>query len=481
MADRADESQRQTFRSLIRAGAHTSFGAEHGFADIRDESDFQKRVPVRDYEGLRPHIDRILAGEKDVLWPGRPSYLALTSGTTSGTKYIPLTRESLPSHFGTTRKALLSYYARTGNGAWLGGKRVVLSSAPTLQTIGDTPAGYLSSVIYHHVPRWFRASTLPGETVARMGDWEDKMAALVAESVGQDIRLVGGIPSWMQMFFEYLLAETGKATVRDVFPNLGVYVHGGVDYALYRDVLERQMGGAIDTVEVYPATEAFIAFQTGEEGEGMTLNLDAGIYFEFVPLENAGDPEAERLPLAGVETGRDYMIVISVNNGFWAYALGDTVRFVSTWPHRIVFSGRTRNFIAVAAERLIGAEVEQAIRFAAAATGTRVTEFTVAPQTDPPDGGRSYHEWFVEFDGTVPDPAAFEDALDGEIARQNYNYGYFRGNSLLGRPLLTPLQPGAFRSWMKSRGKLGGQFKVPRLQNNRDIATALEPMRLPPG
>jgi len=473
--ERAVESQKETLAALIGRAKDTAFGREHGFERIGNAGDFRRAVRLRDYEDYRPYIDRMKAGEADVTWPGRPAYFALTSGTTSATKYVPLTKDMMPAQYGTTRRALLNHYGRTGRGAWADGTAVVLVGNPDLkENFGGVPAGLLSAIVSKHTPNWFRDRSLPGEEVIRIPNWQDKMTALVAESRTRDVRLVGGSPAWMLMYFEYLLDATGRSTVLDVFPSLSTFVHGGVDYNLYRAAIERQIGGPIDTIDIYPATEGFIAFQAGEAGEGMMLNLESGIYFEFVPVEKADDPHAERLGLDQVEPGVDYVIVISTNSGFFAYVMGDIVRFTSVRPPQVLVTGRTKNIIAVANERLYAKEVDDAILAACAATGAGIIEFTVAPQPVPEGGGRPYHDWYVEFDGAVPDRQRFIAAVDEHIRNVNYNYGTFRRGGVLEAPRLHAVRPGAFRDYMKSIGKMGGQYKVPRLQNSRAIAEALD-------
>jgi hypothetical protein len=473
--ERAVESQRETLAALVARAKDTAFGREHGFGKIGDAGDFRHAVRLRDYEDYRPYIDRMKAGEADVTWPGRPAYFAITSGTTSATKHVPLTADIMPSQYGTTRKALLNHYGRTGRGSWADGIAVVLVGSPDLQdSFSGIPAGLLSAIVSKHTPSWFRDRSLPGEEVIRIPNWEDKMAALVAESRDRDIRLVGGSPAWMLMYFEYLLDATGRGAVLDVFPNLSTFVHGGVDFSLYRAAIEKQIGGRIDTIDIYPATEGFIAFQAGEPGEGMMLNLESGIYFEFVPVEKADDPGAVRLGLDQVEAGVDYAIAISTNSGFFAYLIGDIVRFTSVRPPQILVTGRTRHMLSVANERMYAKEVDDAILAACTATGARIVEFTVAPKALPEGGGRPYHDWYVEFDGDVPDRDRFIAAVDDHIRSVNYNYNAFRHAGVVAAPRLHPVRPAAFRDYMKSIGKMGGQYKVPRLQNSRAVVEALD-------
>jgi acyl-CoA synthetase (AMP-forming)/AMP-acid ligase II len=467
--------QEQLFHKLIRKAEATAFGRDHDFAGIRSHSDFTARVPLRDYEGLRAYIDRIRSGEMNVLWPGKPKYFAKTSGTTSGVKYIPLTRDSMPNHFNTARNALFHYAAQTGNFRFFDGNMIFLSGSPEMDTVAGIPTGRLSGIVNHEVPAWLRTNQLPSYPTNCIEDWEQKVEAIVTETLGRDLRLISGIPPWVQMYFERLLARSGKQTVREVFPNFSVFVYGGVNYEPYRARLEELMGFAIDTVETYPASEGFVAFQDLPDNDALLLNADSGIFFEFVPLDKVHDPDPPRLTLREVETGVDYALVINSNAGLWGYHIGDTIAFVSKDPYRLKVTGRVKHFISAFGEHVIGKEVEAAMQEVSQRFGLRIVEFTVAPQVTPPDGGTPYHEWLVEFAEMPPDLASLATALDEAMVRQNIYYeDLIKGHIL--RPLvLTPLTTGAFREYMKSQGKLGGQNKVPRLSNDRKLADALTP------
>lgn len=466
--------QRRLLRRLLATGAKTSFGHTHGLSAKMDYAAFRQNVPIRDYEKLRPWIDRIIAGERDVLWPGRPRYLAKTSGTTSGVKYIPITRDSLPNHFGTARNALFNYYARTGNGAWLDGKMIFLSGSPELEEVGGIPTGRLSGIANHLVPAWLRTNQLPSYRTNCIEDWERKLDAIVEETLRADMRLISGIPPWVQMYYERLLARSGKRTVREVFPNYSVFVYGGVNFEPYRAKLEELVGARIDSIETYPASEGFIAFQDSQTEPGLLLNLNSGIFFEFVPAQEIFSERPTRLSLDEVATGVNYALLLTSNAGLWAYNLGDTVEFVSLTPPRIRVTGRIKHFISAFGEHVIGKEVEEAIQRACAATGATLVDFTVAPQVHPPEGGLPYHEWFVEFATPPTQLDTFAQHLDAEMVRQNIYYRDLIAGRVL-RPLVVrPLQRGAFHLFMKARGKLGGQNKTPRLANDRRYAALLE-------
>lgn len=463
-------AQARVLEQLREFGRRTAFGREHDLAYLLAHGDLARRVPVRDYEGLRPYVDRILAGESDVLWPGRPAYLAKTSGTTSGAKYIPITRESLPNHFGTARDALMNYYARTGEGRWLDGRMIFLSGSPELDVRAGIPTGRLSGISNHLIPAWAKRTQLPSYPTNCIEDWPAKLDAIVAETVGADLRLISGIPPWVQMYFERLLAATGAGSVLEVFPNFSVFVYGGVNYEPYRAQLESLIGGPVPSVETYPASEGFIAFQDGEPGDGLLLNVDSGIYFEFVPLAEAHDPQPTRLSLRDVRLGERYALVLSTNAGLWGYAIGDVVEFVSVAPYRVRVAGRVAHFISAFGEHVIGAEVEAAMHEATRRHGGRVTEFTVAPQVNPATGDLPHHEWLVDFAEAPRDLAAFAETLDETVRARNIYYEDLRVGEVLRAAELTVVRPGAFRDYMARRGKLGGQNKVPRLADDRAVA-----------
>jgi hypothetical protein len=468
--------QEKIMHQLLRDAAPTAFGKDHQFQGIRDYEGFKKAIPIRDYEELKGYIERIKQGESNVLWPGKPAYFAKTSGTTSGVKYIPMSKESTPPHFGTARNALFNYFARTGNGRWLDGKMIFLSGSPELSEIAGIPTGRLSGISNHLVPGWLRTNQLPSWNTNCIEDWEEKLDHIVNETIGADMRLISGIPPWVQMYYERLLEKTGKKTIKEVFPNLSVFVYGGVNFEPYRAKLEELVGAPVDSVETYPASEGFIAFQDNFEQEGppgLLLNANAGMFFEFVPADEIFHENPTRIWLNEVELGVNYALIMHTNAGLWGYNIGDTVQFVSKNPYRIVVSGRVKHFISAFGEHVIGKEVEESIMPVANASGARIVEFTVAPQVNPPEGGLPYHEWLVEFDAEPADLQAFALDVDARMRVQNIYYDdLIKGNIL--RPLkIKSLQRNAFRDYMKSQGKLGGQNKVPRLSNDRKIADEL--------
>ncbi|MEM6321386.1 MAG: GH3 auxin-responsive promoter family protein [Bacteroidota bacterium] len=466
-------AQEKVFQSLIAGGKNTVFGKEHGFGTIKNHEAFRQQIPLRDYEALRPYVDRIKKGEADILWRGKPKYFAKTSGTTSGVKYIPLTKESMPNHFNSARNALFNYYAQTGKGNWLDGKMIFLSGSPELTEVGGIPTGRLSGIVNHEVPSWLRTNQLPSYATNCIEEWETKLDAIVEETYQQDMRLISGIPPWVQMYYERLLEKTGKRYIKDIFPNYSVFVYGGVNFEPYRASLEALVGKKLDSVETYPASEGFIAFQDDPNEKGLLLNAYSGIFFEFVPTEEIFSDQPTRLTLKEVELGVNYAIIINNNAGLWGYNIGDTVQFVSKDPYRIIVSGRIKHFISAFGEHVIGKEVEEALLKAAQTVNVQVVEFTVAPNINPEEGGLPYHEWLVEFESMPTNLTAFAEKIDREMIQQNIYYeDLIKGNIL--RPLkIRPMKKDTFRAYMKSQGKLGGQNKVPRLSNDRKIAEQL--------
>ena len=471
-AAHAVASQEEMMQMLVRKGANTQFGKEHDFSKIKAYEDFKAQVPIRDYEELRPYVDRIIAGENDVLWPGKPKYFAKTSGTTSGAKYIPLTKDSIPNHFGTARNALFNYYAKTGKGQWLDGKVIFLSGSPKLDKKGGILTGRLSGIVNHMVPSWLKGSQVPSYETNCIEEWEEKLEHIVDETINEKMTLISGIPPWVQMYYEKLLEKSGKETVAELFPHFSMFVYGGVNYEPYRASLEALIGKRLDSVETYPASEGFIAFQDSQEDKGVLLNTHSGIFFEFVPAGEIFDENPTRVSLKDVELGVNYALIMNTNAGLWGYNIGDTVEFVSKDPYRIIVTGRIKHFISAFGEHVIGKEVDEAMLEIAHKHGVKVTEFTVAPQVNPTEG-LPYHEWLVEFDDLPQDMNAFKSDLDAARVQQNIYYKDLIDGKVL-RPLeVTVLPKDAFRNYMKSQGKLGGQNKVPRLANDRKIAEAL--------
>jgi len=468
----AVQDQENILKELLKVGKDTEFGKEHQFQSINLYEDFKKQVPIRDYEQFRPYIDKIKDGKHNVLWKGKPIYLAKTSGTTSGIKYIPISKDSITNHINTARNALLSYIAQSGNSGFTNGKMIFLSGTPELERIGGIPTGRLSGIVNHHIPNYLRKNQLPSYETNCIDDWETKLDKIVEETVNENMTLISGIPPWVQMYFDRLKAKTGKP-IKEIFPNLSVLAHGGVNFEPYRAKLLDSIGAPIATIETFPASEGFFAFQDSQEMEGLLLNTDSGIYFEFIPASEIQSPNPTRISLKDVQVGVNYVLIINNNAGLWGYNIGDTIKFISTNPHRILVTGRIKHFISAFGEHVIGEEVEHSLMKAADKAGIQVTEFTVAPMISQTEG-KSYHEWFVEFANTPGNLREFADQVDQNLRVKNIYYDdLITGNILL--PLqIRPVKKNGFIDYMKSLGKLGGQNKVPRLSNDRNIARELE-------
>lgn len=463
--------QEKLLTKLITQGQITAFGKEHHFQDIKSYNDFKNAVPIRDYEGLKKYIDRAYEGEPDILWKNKPIYFATTSGTTSGTKYIPLTKESIPNQIKGARDALLMYIHETKKSGFLNGKMIFLSGSPQLdKNPAGIATGRLSGIAQHFVPRYLQKNRMPSYSTNCIEDWEQKLSAIVNETKDADMRLISGIPPWVQMYLERLQQVTGKKPSQQ-WQNLQLYVQGGVDYSPYKPIIEQVVGKKIDAVEVYPASEGFIAVQNTQTDDSLLLMLDYGIFFELIPMEEYDKEKPTRLPLWEVELNKQYAIILTTNAGLWGYDIGDTVRFTSLKPYKIKVTGRTKHFISAFGEHIIQEEVNQAITAATNATNATIIDFTVAPSIA--KNNQSFHEWFIEFQQVPNNLEQFITVLDNSLRSQNHYYDDLRTGNMLLSPVIQPLAPDAVREYMKSIGKLGGQNKFPRLSNNRNIVDKL--------
>jgi len=467
----AVNDQLDIFNQLIRAAAKTEFGKEHGFEDIKSHADFVKQVPIRDYEEFKPYIEKIKQGKHNILWKGQPIYFAKTSGTTSGVKYIPISKDSIPNHINSARNALLCYMAETGNTQFADGKLIFLSGSPELERVGGVPTGRLSGIVNHHVPKYLRANQLPSYETNCIEEWEEKLDKIVQETIDQNMTLISGIPPWMQMYFDRLKEKSGKK-IGDLFPNFSVMVQGGVNFEPYKARLFESIGRKVDCVEVFPASEGFFAFQDTQQAEGLLLNTNSGIFFEFVRAAEIFNSHPARLTLSDVKVGENYALIVNNNAGLWAYNIGDTIKFVSTNPYRIIVSGRTKHYISAFGEHVIAEEVEAALLKAAGEENIQVIEFTVAPLVST-NNGKSYHEWFIEFENNPADMNAFAKKIDDNLRQKNVYYDDLIGGNILQQLKISSLKKNSFIDYMKSIGKLGGQNKVPRLSNDRKIADEL--------
>lgn len=469
--------QAHVFKKLIADARHTQFGHDHGFESIQSHQDFIKQVPIRDYEELKPYIEKVLLGDEDVLWPGIPAYFAKTSGTTSGTKYIPISKESIPNHIHGARNALLSYVHETGNASFLDGGLIFLSGSPELDEKAGIKTGRLSGIVNHHVPGYLRTNQKPSYTTNCIEDWEEKLDRIIDETITSDMTLISGIPPWVQMYFDRIVGRTGKK-IKDVFPNFSMFVYGGVNFEPYRAKLFETIGRKVDSIETYPASEGFIAYQDSQHAEGLLLLLNAGIFFEFVPADEYFNDNPSRLTIDEVELGKNYAVIINSNAGLWGYSIGDTVKFVSKNPYRVIVSGRIKHFISAFGEHVIGEEVEKAMKYTIQKfPEVELVEFTVAPNVSPTEG-MPLHEWFIEFANPPGAMDAFIQELDNQLRALNVYYDDLISGSILQPLKITSLRKNAFIEYMKSMGKLGGQNKVPRLSNDRKIADEISKFKI---
>jgi len=467
-------AQQRVFHQLLDSAKHTAFGRDHHFADISSYADFRNAVPINDYEGLRPYIDRVLAGEPHVMWPGKPEYFAKTSGTTSGAKYIPISKESMPEHVKAARNSLLTYVHETGKADFVNGKMIFLQGSPVMTEKNGVKVGRLSGIVANLVPAYLQKNRLPSYKTNCIDDWEQKVDAIVEETIDQDMTLISGIPPWVQMYFDRLTTRSGGKKIKDIFKNLQLFVYGGVNYEPYRAKIEDSIGKQIDTIETYPASEGFIAYQDSQRDKSLLLLVDAGMFYEFIPAEEYYNESPTRLSLEEVELDKNYALILNTSAGLWGYSIGDTVKFVSKDPYKILVTGRIKHFISAFGEHVIGEEVEQALWNVAAEEGVQITEFTVAPQVTPEEGGLPYHEWFIEFAKAPEDLEGFRKKVDAALQKKNIYYFDLIEGRILQPLVIRSLQKDAFVNYMRAEGKLGGQNKVPRLSNDRKIADSLK-------
>lgn len=462
------ETQQKVFEELIREATQTQFGKDHDFALIKSHSDFVQKVPVRDYEGLKHYVDKVVKGEENVLWKGKPLYFAKTSGTTSGAKYIPLTKESMPFHIQAARNAILSYIHETGKAEFVKGKMIFLQGSPILEEKNGIKLGRLSGIVAHFVPKYLQKNRMPSWETNCIEDWETKVNAIVEETIKENMTVISGIPSWVQMYFEKLKEKANKP-VGEIFKNFNLFIYGGVNYEPYRAKFENLIGRKVDSIELFPASEGFFAYQDSQKDKGMLLLLNSGIFYEFIKADEFFTENPKRHTIDEVELGVNYVLIISTNAGLWAYNIGDTIQFTSLKPYRVIVSGRIKHYISAFGEHVIGKEVESALKEAMEGTDIRVNEFTVAPQITPIQG-LPYHEWFIEFENQPKNLEDFALKIDAAMRKQNVYYDDLIVGNVLRTLVITKVSKNGFQEYMKSIGKLGGQNKLPRLSNDRKIA-----------
>ncbi len=466
------ETQDKVFKNLIEQGRKTAFGKDHDFASIQSYDDFKKHVKVTDYEGLRSYVDRVVKGESDILWPGKPLYFAKTSGTTSGAKYIPITKESMPTHIKAAKNALLFYIVEKNDASFVNGKMIFLQGSPVLHDKNGVKLGRLSGIVAHYVPKYLQKNRLPSWETNCIEDWDNKVEKIVEETLHENMTVISGIPSWVQMYFEKLVSKTGKK-INEIFPEFNFFIYGGVNFEPYKNKFESLIGKKIDYIELYPASEGFIAFQDSQKEKGMLLQLDSGMFYEFIPADEFFNENPTRISLKDVKTGVNYVIILNTTAGLWGYNIGDTVEFTSTKPYRIKVTGRIKHFISAFGEHVIGKEVEKALNDAILGTDITISEFTVAPQVNPKEG-LPYHEWFIEFENEPQNLIEFAKKIDAAMQKQNIYYFDLIEGKVLTPLKITKIKKGGFHAYMKSIGKFGGQNKIPQLSDNRKIADVLQ-------
>lgn len=467
----AVEDQQKLLLSLVKTAEKTLFGRHHQFEDIKNIEDFQAKVPVADYEELKPYIEKVKKGQRDILWTGTPEYFAKTSGTTSGAKYIPISKEGMPYQISAAQSAIFHYIAQKNNADFVNGKMIFLQGSPALEEIYGVKTGRLSGIVAHHIPSYLQKNRLPSLETNLIEDWETKVDAIVKETEKENMTLISGIPPWLIMYFEKLIERNGKK-IKELFPNLQLIITGGVNYEPYREKMTELLGKNVDTLQTFPASEGFFAFQHDYKKDGLLLLTNHGIFYEFIPLEEFGKPDARRLTLKDVELHKDYALILTTNSGLWAYSIGDVVRFISKDPYRVLVSGRTKHFTSAFGEHVIAFEVEEALKATVEKIPAQITEFHLAPQVNPEEG-LPYHEWFIEFEKEPADLANFRDFLDSEMRKRNTYYDDLISGKILQPLIITSLKKNAFQDYAKSEGKLGGQNKIPRLANDRKIGDYL--------
>jgi len=472
-ANKPIETQLEVFKNLIESAKETEFGKDHHFDKIKTFEDFQKNVPIRDYEDLKSYIEKVKIGQENILWKGKPLYFAKTSGTTSGAKYIPLTKESMPTHVNAARNAILHYINETRNADFVDGKMIFLQGSPILTEKHGIKFGRLSGIVAHFVPKYLQKNRMPTWETNCIEDWDTKVNAIVGETIKEDMSVISGIPSWVQMYFERLQEKSGGKKISEIFKNFNLFIYGGVNYEPYRAKFEQMIGKKVDSIELFPASEGFFAYQDSQKEKGMLLLLNSGIFYEFIKADEFFTENPKRYTISEVELGVNYALIVSTNAGLWGYNIGDTVQFTSLAPYRVIVSGRIKHYISAFGEHVIANEVENAMKEATAGTNIVINEFTVAPQITPATG-LPYHEWLIEFENEPESIDTFAEAIDNSMRKQNIYYDDLITGNVLRKVVVSKVSKNGFQEYMKSQGKLGGQNKIPRLSNNRDIADNLK-------
>ena len=464
----ANKIQLNLLNKLISKSKHTKFGVDHNFEIIKNYSDYVNKVPIRDYEKIKKYVELIKDGKENILWPGKPKYFAKTSGTTSGTKYIPITKESLKNQIKSASYLLLNYLNEKKSFRSIRGKAMFISGSPNLNEINQIKIGRLSGIVNYHEPFYLKNILLPSKKTNKIEDWEKKIEKIVDETKNKDLRILGGIPPWIQMYFDVLIQKTGKK-VKDIFPNLELICHGGVNFEPYKKNLFDSIGKEINTLETFPASEGFFAYQNSLKDNSLILQINSGIFYEFIDIKNINNKNPKRITVGEVETNKNYALILSSDAGLWSYMIGDTIKFTSLNPLKIKVTGRTKQFISSFGEHVIVEEVEKSIKRACEKYNeVQITEFTVGPRILK-DKGKSHHEWLIEFKIEPKDLISFEKEVDKNLQELNSYYKDLVQDGILTTLKIKILKRKSFINFMKLKGKLGGQNKVPRLSNDNNL------------
>ncbi len=476
-ASLSQDIQHQQLFDLLKKAQSTEYGQLYDFKSIRSVSQFKSHVPVVDYEGIRPYVERLREGEKNLLWPGEIKWFAKSSGTTSTkSKFIPISRESLEDcHFRGGRDVVALYLSNHNpNSQMLTGKCLTLGGSHQINSFNkDSYYGDLSAILIENSPFWANFVRTPSPSIALLENWDEKLEKITEATLHENVTSLAGVPSWFLILLKHVLASSGKQNLHEVWPNLELFIHGGINFTPYRQQYEQIIGGSINFLETYNASEGFFAIQDLPNQRDMLLMLDYGIFYEFVPLSEMGTPCPKSLDVSEVEIDTDYAMVISTNGGLWRYMIGDTVRFTSLSPHRIIITGRTKHFINAFGEELMIDNAEKALNQACLVTGAVISEYTAAPVFMSEDS-KGRHQWLIEFEMKPDSLDEFTEVLDSTLKSLNSDYEAKRYKDItLDKPEVVSARKGLFFDWMKNRNKLGGQNKVPRLANNRDYIDEL--------
>jgi len=461
----ADTIQKKILEKFIKKSKTTEFGIDHNFKKIRNYKDYIRNVSIRDYEDIKIYIEKIKKGKKNILWPGKPKYFAKTSGTTSGAKFIPITKESLKNQINSVTHLLISYLIDKKSLKSINGRVMFISGSPNLIEENGIKIGRLSGIVNYHQPKYLKHMILPSKEVNKIEDWEKKIEKIADETIGKDLRILGGIPPWVQMYFDILTKKTGKK-IKEIFPNLSLLCHGGVNFEPYKENLFNSIGKRIDTLETFPASEGFFAYQNLVKDEDLLLQINSGIFYEFIDTKELENKYPKRITVGEVRLDTNYALIITTNAGLWSYMIGDTVKFTSLNPLKIKVTGRTKQFISAFGEHVIVEEVDLSLKKACEKfKEVKIVEYTVGPKIINKKG-KSHHIWLIEFKSKPNNLSLFENEIDKNLQELNSYYKDLIQDNILNTLKIKVLKRESFINFMKSIGKLGGQNKVPRLSNN---------------